>query len=98
MAKIIKKKRKLRVEAFATLFFFVAIVLYLTSMTALKSYNVVLATHSESTSAEVSTLKEQVATLETTVKELASSERIMAIAAEDNIKAIQGNVKLMSDQ
>lgn len=98
MAKIIKKKRRVRIEAFATLFFFVSIFLYLGSITALKSYNVVLSAQSESTSAQVSDLSERVATLEADVKELSSSDRIIAIAAEDNIKAIQGNVKLMSGQ
>lgn len=98
MAKIIKKKKKLRIEAFATLFFFVAIMLYLGSMTMLKSYNVVLAKQSEDTSEQVSSLTEQVSTLENSVKELASSDRIMAIAAKDDIKAIQGNVRLMDDQ
>lgn len=98
MAKIIKKKRKLKIEAFATLFFFVAVVLYLGSMTALKSYNVVLSSQSEATNYEVSKMSEQVTSLENSVKQLASADRIIAIAAEDDIKAIQANVKLMDDQ
>lgn len=98
MAKIVKKKRKLRIEAFATLFFFVSIFLYIGSMTALKSYNVLLSSKAETMSSELSKTQEQVSTLENKVKELEDSSRIMAMVEGDGMKANQDNVQLMNGE
>lgn len=98
MAKIVKKKRKLRIEAFATLFFFVSIFLYLGSMTALKSYNVLLSGKSEAMNSELSKTQEQVSTLENKVKELEDSTRIISMVEPEGIKANQDNVQLMDGE
>lgn len=98
MAKIVKKKRKLRIEAFATLFFFVSIFLYLGSMTALKSYNVLLSGRSEAINSELSKTQEQVSTLENKVKELEDSTRIISMVEPEGIKANQDNVQLMDGE
>lgn len=98
MAKIVKKKRKIRIEAFATLFFFVSIFLYLGSKTMLKSYNAILSSQAETALSEKSKQQEQVSTLENEVKRLSDSDRIAEIAAAAGIKAIQSNVKLMDNE
>lgn len=98
MAKIIRKKRKLRLQAVASLLFFGSIFLYLGSVTALKSYNVVLSTQAAEASTEKGKLQEQVATLETTVKLLSNSDYIMKIAEANDLKSIQSNVKVLSGE
>lgn len=98
MAKIIKKKRKLKLQAAASLLFFVSIFLYLGSVTVLKSYNVILSTQASVAGNEKSKLQEQVATLETTVKQLSDSDYIMKIAEANDLKSIQSNVKVLSGE
>lgn len=98
MAKIVKKKRKLKINAIASLFFFISIFLYLGSMTILKSYNVVLSTKASTASAEREKLQEEVSTLETVVKTLSNSDRIAKIAEDNGIKAIQSNVRLLNGE
>lgn len=98
MAKIVKRKRKLRIEAFATLFFVLSLCMYFGSVTGLKSYNVILSSKAETANSELSNKQEKVAALEATVKELSDSERIAQIAEADGIKAIQSNVKLMDGE
>lgn len=98
MAKIIKKKRKLKLQAVASLLLFVSIFLYLGSVTVLKSYNVILSTQAAVAGDEKSKLQEQVATLETTVKQLSDSDYIMKIAEANDLKSIQSNVKVLSGE
>lgn len=98
MAKIVKRKRKIRLEAFATLFLFVSIFLYLGCATGLKSYNVLLSDQAETMAAQRDEKKVQVSTLETEVKKLTDSDRITAIAEDAGIKANQKNVKIMSEE
>lgn len=98
MAKLVKKKRKLRINAIASLFFFISIFLYLGSMTALKSYNVVLSAQAETALVEREKLQDEVNTLETAVKTLSNSDRIAKIAEDNGIKAIQSNVRLLTGE
>ena len=98
MAKLIKKKKKLRIEAVAVMALLCSLCLYFVSVTAVKSYNVILSAQAESVSGELSNQEEKVATLEAAVKELSDSKRIAQIAEEDGIKAIQSNVKLMDGE
>lgn len=98
MAKLIKKKRRLRIHAFASLFLFISIFLYLGSMTALKSYNMILSTRSETAATEKSKLEEQVTNLETAIKQLSDSDYIMKIAEANDLKSIQSNVKVLSGE
>ena len=98
MAKIIRKKRKLKIQALASLFFFFSMLLYLGSVTMLKSYNYVLSAKAESIEAQRVDLQAQVATLEATVKQLSNYDYIVGIAEKAVIKANQSNVKILSGE
>ena len=98
MAKIIRKKRKLKIQALASLFFFFSMLLYLGSVTMLKSYNYVLSAKAESIEAQRVDLQAQVATLEAAVKQLSNYDYIVSIAEKAEIKANQSNVKILSGE
>lgn len=92
MAKIVKRKRKLRIEAFATLFFVVSVFLYLGAVIGLKSYNVTLAAQSQELEVQRDVQKEKVASLENEVKKLADSERVLGMAKDAGISTNQKNI------
>lgn len=98
MAKIIKRKRKLRIEALVSLFFVFSIFTYLGCMTGLRSYNYVLSETAEHTDFEKEQLEDQVKTLETAVKEISNYDHIAQIAEKDGIRANQSNVKILSGE
>ena len=52
MARVVRRKRKLRIQGFATLFFMISICLYLGAMFGLKSYNITLQSQSQELSAQ----------------------------------------------
>ena len=96
MSQIIRKKRKLKIQALASLFFIFSTILYLGSVTILKSYNYVLSAKVESVEANRADLKAQVANLEAAVKQLSNYDYIVSIAEKAGIKANQSNVKILS--
>lgn len=96
MAKTVKKKRKIRIQAVASLSFFFSFIIYLGSMTFIKAYNYVLSTQVAAIETECNDLQAQVSTLETAVKEMSNYDYIARIAEKDGIKANQSNVKILS--
>ncbi|MCI9291741.1 MAG: hypothetical protein HFF01_04440 [Erysipelotrichaceae bacterium] len=98
MAKIIRKKRKLRIQALISLFFFFSFIFYLCAMTGLKSYNVTLAKKVETKQEHLADVQEKVTTLEAIIKELSNYEAIAKIAEKDGMRAIQSNVKLLNGE
>lgn len=98
MAKIVKRKRKLKLQAMISLFFMFSIFLYLGCMTGLRSYNYVLSQTAESAANDREQLADQVKTLETAVKEMSTYDHIAQIAEKDGIKAYQSNVKILSGE
>ncbi len=95
MAKLVKRRRRVRLEGIATLFLALSICLYLVATFGLKSYNITLAKHSQALEGEQSTIQEAVSTMELEVKELQSRDRVMAIAQEDGIKTNQNQVSII---
>ncbi len=98
MAKIVRKKRKLKIQALASLFFFLSLLLYLGSVTILKSYNYVLSGEVEEKESARADLQAEVANLEATVKQLSNYDYIVSIAEKAGIKANQSNVKILSGE
>ncbi len=98
MAKTVKKqgKRKINVQAVATLCCFFSFMIYLGSMTFVKAYNYILSTQVAAIEADRNDLQAQVSTLETVVKEMSNYDYIASIAEKDGIKANQSNVKILS--
>lgn len=98
MAKLVKRKRRIRLEGLATLFLALSICLYLAATFGLKSYNITLANRSQALENEQSTIKEAVSTMELEVKELQNRDRVMAIAQEDGITTNQNQVSIISKE
>ena len=98
MAKIVKRKRKLRVQALITLFFVFSIFAYIGSVTILRSYNYVLSQTAQEKTTEKDQLKVQVRTLETAVEEMSTYDYIARIAEKGGIKAYQANVKILGGE
>ncbi|MDE6196174.1 MAG: cell division protein FtsL [Erysipelotrichaceae bacterium] len=95
MAKLVKRKRKIRMEGIATLFLALSICLYFIAMFGVKSYNITLAKQSQALENEQSTIKEAVSTMELEVKELQNRDRIVSIAQEDGITTNQNQVSII---
>ncbi|MDF9824672.1 cell division protein FtsL [Breznakia sp. PF5-3] len=86
MVKIVKKKKKLRIEGLISLIFVMSIFCYLASVTVLRSHNVVLANQEAKLANENEILNNDVSNLEFEVKGLVNRERIMEIAEEGQLK------------
>lgn len=98
MAKIVRKRKKLKLQVIVSMYFSLSICVYLASMTFLRSVNVSLSAKSEAMQVELIQHQEQTAALESEVKQLSSSDSVAKIAEEDGLKAIQSNVKLMAEE
>ncbi|WP_416327350.1 cell division protein FtsL [[Eubacterium] hominis] len=94
-AKIVKRKRKLRIEGLATLMFTVAILVFLGAKYGLQSYNYSLSVQKTKLEQNQKELEEKVADLETTVTNLQSRENIMKVAEKENLKTNQDNVTVI---
>lgn len=96
-AKIVKRKKRIRVEGIATLLLTLGIFSYLGARFFLRSYNYSLANQKTEVVEKANGLQETVAKLESEVNELQSRERVLAMAGEDNIKTNQENVTVVGN-
>lgn len=92
MVKIVKKKKKLRIEGLISLLFVVSIIGYFVAITVLRSHNVILSQEDTKLENEVSTLKNDVDNLELDVKRLGNRDRILDIAAKHGLKVNQSQI------
>lgn len=92
MVKIIKKKRKLRIESIVTMFFMVSVLGFLFSATILKAHNVSLSKESEAVERVNDKLENDVANLEVEVKRLDNRDRILDIAEEHGLTVNQNSI------
>lgn len=97
MARVVRKKRKLKLQGFATLFFMVSICLYLGAMFGLKSYNITLQAQAQDLAQQQTDLENNVKSAELDVKSLQNKETVTAIAAEDGITTNQGQVTIVQE-
>ena len=84
-AKIVKRKRRLRIEGLATLLLTLSIFGYFGAKFALKSYNITLQLKAQESEQKANTLKEDVANLE-------DRDRVLGMAEKEGIKTNQDNV------
>lgn len=98
MARLVKRKRRLKIEGFATLFLTFAVVLFLLSTFALKSFNITLSQQSQDLATQQTELQQAVNNVKAEVEVLQNRDRVLAIAGEDGIKSNQNNVTIMSDE
>lgn len=97
MARVVRKKRKLKLQGFATLFFMLSICLYLGAMFGLKSYNITLQAQAQDLATQRADLEETVKSAELDVKSLQNKDRVTAIAAEDGITSNQGQATIVNE-
>lgn len=96
-AKLVKRKRRLRIEGIATLMLSLAICCYFGAKFGLKSYNMTLQLQAQETEQKANALKESVASLESEVTELQSRDRVVGMAEKEGIKTNQDNVVVVED-
>ena len=87
-AKIVKRKRRLRIEGLATLLLTLSIFGYFGAKFALKSYNM----KAQESEQKANTLKEDVANLEADITKLEDRDRVLGMAEKEGIKTNQDNV------
>lgn len=98
MVKIVKKKRKLRIESLVAMIFAFACISFLFSVTVLRSHNVLLTRQSNEIERVNDKLANDVANLEVEVKQLDNRERILEIAKEHGLTVNQESiVSVVSD-
>lgn len=94
-AKLVKKKRRLRVERIASALFTLAIIIYFGAKFGLQSYNITLQKQAQATENKAATLKDSVANLESEVNTLQSRDRVLSYAEKEGIKTNQDNVAVV---
>lgn len=94
-AKIIKKKRRIRIEALASLLLTLSMVAFFAAQYGLKSYNYNLSVKKNEIEQQAKELEEKVADLQTEVTELQNRERVLSVAEKENIKTNQDNVTVV---
>lgn len=87
-----KGKRNLRIEAIITIVFILSLVGFLGSVTLLRSYNVILASHENVLENKIETEQNDVANLELDVKQLDNRERILKVAEAQGLKVNQEKI------
>ena len=97
-ARLINKKRRLRIEAIATILFMVSLFMFAGAKFLLKSYNYELALTSQGIQSDADKLKEDVAALESDISELQNRDRVLGMAESDGIKTNQDNVVIIGDE
>lgn len=91
-AKIVKRKKRLRIEGLATLLLTLSIFGYFGAKFALKSYNITLQLKAQESERKANTLKEDVANLEADITKLEDRDRVLGMAEKEGIKTNQDNV------
>lgn len=96
-AKIIKRKRRIRLERIASLLFVLAAVVYLGAKCGLKAYNQNLQKVATQAEEKVSNLKTEVGKLEDEVINLQSRDRVVGMAEKKGLKTNQEQVVVMGE-
>ena len=96
-AKLVKRKKRFRVEGLATLLFTLAIVVYVGARIGLRSYNYNLSIEANKVEQKANTLKDSVGNLETEVNKLQNRDRVLGMAEKDGIKTNQDQVVVMGN-
>ncbi len=92
MARIVKKRKRLRIEGFAAMFLFVASALSLSSSLFLRTYNNSLSAQHQNISRQIETLRSENEELKTQVQSLSTRDRVTEIAQQEGMAQNQDNV------
>lgn len=96
-ARLIKRRRRLRIEGVLVLMLIVSTGLYALSKICLNSYNIVLSNEQQQTAAQLSEVKNSVNVLKADVNELQDRSRVLAMVEEDGINTNQENIYVVGD-
>ena len=96
-ARLIKRRRRLRIEGVLVLMLIVSTGLYALSKICLTSYNIVLSNEQQQTAAQLSEVQNSVNVLKADVNELQDRSRVLAMVEEDGINTNQENIYVVGD-
>ena len=96
-ARLIKRRRRLRIEGVLVLMLIVSTGLYALSKICLNSYNIVLSNEQQQTAARLSEVQNSVNVLKADVNELQDRSRVLAMVEEDGINTNQENIYVVGD-
>ena len=96
-ARLIKRRRRLRIEGVLVLMLIVSTGLYALSKICLNSYNIVLSNEQQQTAAQLSEVQNSVNVLKADVNELQDHSRVLAMVEEDGINTNQENIYVVGD-
>ena len=91
-ARLIKVRRKVRIEGVLFLVFLVCLGIFTLAKTGLASYNIVLSNEQQRVAADKEEQRDAVRLLQTDVNELQERSRVLAAVKEDGIESNQENV------
>ena len=91
-ARLIKVRRKVRIEGVLFLVFLVCLGIFTLAKTGLASYNIVLSNEQQRVAADKDEQRDAVRLLQTEVNELQERSRVLAAVKEDGIESNQENV------
>ena len=91
-ARLIKVRRKVRIEGVLFLVFLVCLGIFTLAKTGLASYNIVLSNEQRRVAADKEEQRDAVRLLQTEVNELQERSRVLAAVKEDGIESNQENV------
>lgn len=91
-ARLIKVRRKVRIEGVLFLVFLVCLGIFTLAKTGLASYNIVLSNEQQRVAADKEEQRDAVRLLQTEVNELQERSRVLAAVKEDGIESNQENV------
>ena len=91
-ARLIKVRRKVRIEGVLFLVFLVCPGIFTLAKTGLASYNIVLSNEQQRVAADKEEQRDAVRLLQTEVNELQERSRVLAAVKEDGIESNQENV------
>ena len=91
-ARLIKVRRKVRIEGVLFLVFLVCLGIFTLAKTGLASYNIVLSNEQQRVAADKEEQRDAVRLLQTEVNELQERSRVLAAVKEDGIESDQENV------
>lgn len=100
MAKIrvIKKKKKLRLDRIASVLFCIGIMMYLGARMGVRSYNYSLSIKAEDLNKKRKKLENDIAALKSDIERLQNRDRVLAIAEDDDIVTRQDNVTVIRNE
>lgn len=92
-----KRKKTLKLYSASILFFFTSLLLYLVSSLFLRTYNNSLSLKTQSILSEIHQIQVENESINITIQNLSSRDRVVAIASDSGLELNQDNIITISD-